>query len=268
MADGKQAGILWSDLFGRVRGSGGELSLEVGDDWMQGRSVFGGLQAAFALRAMRGVAPAVPLRTLQATFLAPVPAGTMKATARVLRTGKNTTHVEARLVDGDTTLMLAVGVFGASRASAVAAMPRQIPVANDKPIEVPFVPGVIPAFVQNFRPRWLAGRPPYTGDTALEQVIAVDMRDRGPVSEGHVLAIADYPPPVALSHLRKFAAGSTLTWMLELLADHFDGLSLEGWRIDAQMVAARDGYTSQSVTVWGPGGVPVALSRQNMVVFG
>ena len=55
--------------------------------------------------------------------------------------------------------------------------------------------------------------------------------------------------------------------MLELLTHRRD-LPCEGWRVDAQLDAAVDGYTSQGLTLWGPGGVPVALGRQSMVVFG
>ena len=45
-------------------------------------------------------------------------------------------------------------------------------------------------------------------------------------------------------------------------------LPLEGWRVDAEMAAAHNGYINQSLVLWGPGGVPVALGRQTMVVFG
>jgi hypothetical protein len=38
--------------------------------------------------------------------------------------------------------------------------------------------------------------------------------------------------------------------------------------VDAELVAARDGYTSQSVMLWAPDGTPVAISRQSMLVFG
>jgi hypothetical protein len=62
--------------------------------------------------------------------------------------------------------------------------------------------------------------------------------------------------------------GSPLTWMLELLRDRYDDLGLDDWRVDAELIAARDGYTNQSVMLWGPCGEPVALSRQSMVVFG
>ena len=94
------------------------------------------------------------------------------------------------------------------------------------------------------------------------------MHDDGPVTEGHVVAIADFIPPVALSYLDTPAPGSTLTWMLQFLRDDWGGLSLDGWRVDAELVAARDGYTSQTVMVWGPDGAPVALSHQSMLVFG
>ena len=186
----------------------------------------------------------------------------------MLRTGKSATHVEARLVDGDTTLAVLIGVFGAARPSTVALAPRQPPVESAKPLDFGYIPGVMPAFTQHFKVRFLRGGLPYSGATQAENVLEVGMRDAGPVTEGHVLAIADFIPPIALSWLRTPAPGSTLTWMIELLSERFEGLGLENWRVDATMAAARDGYTSQSVMVWGPGGEPLAMSRQSMVVFG
>lgn len=83
-----------------------------------------------------------------------------------------------------------------------------------------------------------------------------------------MLAFADFILPIALSMFDKPVPGSSLTWMDELLRDRFDDLGMNDWRVDAQLIAARDGYTNQSVMLWGPHGVPVALSRQSMVVFG
>jgi len=258
----------WTRLFAGARVQPGVASLDVPGDWLQGRTVFGGLQAAIVLRAMRSLVPDVPLRTLQGTFLAPVPEGTVTATARVLRTGRSATHVDARIVDGETPLALLVGVFGATRASSVTVQPRQAAVPAGKPIEFRYIPNVIPAFTQHFSARWLRGLPPYCGDTQVDHVLEIGMRDAGPASEGHVLAMADFIPPIALSHLKTPAPGSTLTWMIEMFGERFDALALDRWRIDAHLAAARDGYTSQSVMVWGPGGEPIATSRQSMVVFG
>lgn len=258
----------FSQLMQRAKRERGNVQLEVPSDWMQGRSVFGGLQVVVALEAMRTCVPSSVLRTLQATFVAPVPEGVVRARAHVLRQGKNATHVEARLVDGSETLAVVIGVFGNARASKAARLPCWSSVDAVEPLELTFVPGLFPSFTQHFTARWLRGALPFSSQPTDEQVVEVGMKDEGPTTEGHVVAIADFIPPVALAHLDTAAPGSTLTWMLEFLCDDVHHLPLDGWRVDAELIAARDGYTNQSVMVWGPDGTPVALSRQSMLVFG
>ena len=81
--------MLFSQVLDSLAIQNGVGSATVPADWMQGRSVFGGLQSALALRAMRAfVAAEVPLRALQTTFIAPV-SGAVTLEARVLRTGKS-----------------------------------------------------------------------------------------------------------------------------------------------------------------------------------
>jgi acyl-coenzyme A thioesterase PaaI-like protein len=257
-----------SQLLRRATRAAGRVELDVPADWMQGRSVFGGLQVAVALEAMRTCVPSTVLRTLQATFVAPVAEGVVEARARVLRHGKNATHVEARLVRGNETLAIVIGVFGQARTSKAARVPQRPEVSIEEPLELTYVPGLLPAFTQHFAAQWLRGALPFSGQPDHEQVVVVGMKDDGPVTDGHVVAIADFIPPVALSHLDAPAPGSTLTWMLEFLCDDVKDQPLHGWRVDAQLIAARDGYTSQAVTVWAPDGSPAALSRQSMLVFG
>ena len=63
----------FSEVLDSIARSHGVWTATVPEDWMQGRSIFGGLQSALALRAMRGLVPAeLPLRILQTTFIAPV----------------------------------------------------------------------------------------------------------------------------------------------------------------------------------------------------
>ena len=258
----------FSVLLSQVQASEGTALLDVPDDWLQGRTLFGGLQAVVGLAAMRSVAPAAPLRSLQVTFLAPVPGGPVRAVARILRSGKSTTHVEARIVDGDNTLALLVGVFGVARQSAVLLRPEQPKVSAGNPIELPWMPGVTPNFTQHFKAKWLVGSPPWTRSTTPENVIELGMRDSGNATEYHVVAMADFIPPIALSWLTTPVAAASLTWLLELLPEDVGSLALDGWRVDAQLTAAHGGYTNQSLTLWGPDGTPVALGRQTMVVFG
>ncbi len=260
--------MLYSEVLGSVQQRDGAWTAAIPEDWLQGRSVFGGLQAALALRAMRALVPAgVPLRTLQTTFVAPVPAGTVRIQAQVLRAGKSATQVEARLMEQGQTLCTVIGVFGAARPSAVRIVPVQPVVECDKPIDFPYIEGVTPSFTRHFAVRWLRGGMPFTGSTVPQNVVEIGMRDEGNASEEHVLGIADFIPPIGLSFLKKPVAGSSMTWMLEFIGDPVDGLPLQGWRMDGELVAAHDGYTSQTGMLWGPGGRAVALSRQSMVVF-
>src|SRR3954462_5959687 len=99
-----------SELLQSVRPHDGGCSVEIPDDWAQGRTVFGGLQAALALRAMRPLVGSAPLRALQTTFIAPV-AGRVDLQVRLLRSGKSVSYVEARLMGGSATAALVVGVF-------------------------------------------------------------------------------------------------------------------------------------------------------------
>jgi acyl-CoA thioesterase len=261
--------MILSEMMAGARATPGAVVAAVGDDWLQGRSVFGGLQAAIGLAAMRTlVDSSVPLRTLQMTFVAPVPAGDVRAEARVLRTGKSVTQVEARVLDGSETLAMMTGVFGTARASRIAHAPQRPPLEAVPPVRFPFIEGVVPAFTRHFVAQWLRGGLPYTGHDSRHTVVELELRDAGPVGEAQILALADFMPPVALSLLSQPAPGSSLTWMLELFGTHHATLPLSGWRVDSEMVAAEDGYTSQSNRLWGPDGSLVALSRQSMVVFG
>lgn len=238
-------------------------------DWLQGRSLFGGLQVAFALRAMRSlVALELPLRSLQVTFLAPVPPGAVEVEAKVLRAGKNVIQAEGRIVSGAQTLALVLGIFGAARSSVISVVPPGPERISGSSETLAQIPGATPAFLEHFRMCWLRGRPPFTQTPERTAVIEVDLRDEGRASELHLPAIADSIPPVALSMLAAPTPGSSMTWMLELLQESYDGLPLAGWRFDVEVTAAAHGYTSQSALLWTPDGRPAALSRQNMVVFG
>jgi len=261
--------ISFSQLLHRAKRQPGTVELDVPSDWMQGRSVFGGLQVVVALEAMRSIVPSTVLRTLQATFVAPVPEGPVTARAHVLRRGKSATHVEARLVDGDETLAVVIGVFGHARSSKAAHQPQKPHVETAGALDLVYVPGAFPSFTQHFGGRWLRGARPFSSEPCHEQVVEVVVKDEAATAtEGHVVAIADFIPPVALAWLDAPSPASTLTWMLEFLDDNVGRHPLAGWRVDAVLVAARDGYTNQAVTVWAPDGTPVALSRQSMLVFG
>jgi hypothetical protein len=161
----------------------------------------------------------------------------------------------------------AIGVFGVARDSIVRhSLPVPAPFAGARR-KLGFAPGM-PSFLQHFDAQILAGAPPFANARIARNVYEIGLRDSGPMSEAHLLALADFVPPVALSWMPKLTPGSSLTWMFELLDHAFATQPLSGWRVEADLVAARDGYTSQSTMLWAPDATPVALSRQSMVVFG
>jgi acyl-CoA thioesterase len=259
----------FSEAMQTVTRHGDGWQATVSEDWLQGRSAFGGLQAALALRAMRELVSAdMPLRSLQTTFVAPVPAGVVSIRTQRLREGRSATQVEASLHDGEQTLCRLIAVFGSARPSVLNFQPVQPPVPTAIAHELRYVEGQLPAFTQHFRASWLRGDLPFSGGHQRENVLRLSLRDEGQPDETHVLAFADFIPPIALSMFDTPTTGSSLTWMIELLRDRYDDLGMDDWRVDAEVVAARDGYTQQGVTLWGPRGEPVALSRQSMVVFG
>ncbi len=257
----------FTDLLNSIQSEPGVSTLSDPADWVQGRAMFGGLQTILALHAMRSLLPDTALRSLQTTFIQPSRSQRVRAVASVIRAGKNVTHAEARLLDDEENVVaLVVGVFGAARDSAVNIKPEQPVADGSNPKTFRQLPGV-PGFTKHFQAVWLEGKMPFGGGDDTHNVVQLGMPGEQTCNEYHVVALADFIPPVALSHLRQPVPGSSMTWMLEFLGAH-EGLPLENWRVDAELVAAGEGYTHQSVMLWGPNGEPIALSRQNMVVFG
>lgn len=274
------------ELLTPVASAPGELQFEISEDWLQGRSAFGGLQAALALAAMRQLTGvSAPLRVLQTTFMAPVPPGVVSVRAQVLRAGKSVTHVEARIEAEGHTLALFVGVFGAGRASnIVVTMPAPpLPAKGPEGLkDLPFFPGVAPNFIQHYAMRWAEGGWPFSNTPGPVTRIWLKARDAAPdpavfgehAAELALVALTDAIPSPAISWLKLPAPASSLTWTLELIepapspgdAQRF-GVGHDYWRIDSEIHSAKEGYIAQTAVVHSPDNRPVALSRQSVVIF-
>ncbi len=257
------------DLLRTLERHDDRLLAQVAEVWTQGRSVYGGVQAILAAEAMQPFSDGLPLRTLQATLCAPVPAGTVEVRAGLLRAGNNTRQVEARIVAGTETLATFVGVFGRARESKVVLDPLLPAAPAQAGTRMPYLKGVMPAFIQHFDVTLLHGHFPGAGHADTAHRYRLSLKDpAGTAALPQVLAFADYPPPIGLSWLSSFQPASTMTWMLCFTGHAFDGLPLTDWIVDVVLEAARDGYTQQSLTVFAPDGRPIVRGTQCMVVFG
>ncbi len=248
------------------------FTAEVGEDWTQGRTLFGGLQAMLALEAMLLLQPDAPaLWSLQTTFIAPVPPGAVHGEVKILRSGRSATQMEARLMVNGESACIVVAIFGASRTSAVTIAPQQVvPPSQDigSTAELPFIANITPNFTQHYAYHWAAGGLPFSGSTSSETRIHVRQRDAGMLSALHVVALGDAIPSPALSLLDKPAPASSLSWSFEFVRHLPPIASTEWWRIDARIIAASDGYASQDAGLYGPDGGLVAVSRQVVALFG
>jgi acyl-CoA thioesterase len=245
-------------------------TVDVPEDWLVGRTCFGGLQAAATVRAARGlVGEEIPLRSLQVAFVGPVPAGRSQLEARILRSGKSVTHTEVRIVRGTETLCLAFVIFGHPRTSAVRVDPQMPPPARSEEESRPlgFFPGLSPEFAKHFEFRWAQGGFPFTGAKEPHTQIYARHRETQALGESHLIAMCDSIPSPGVSMLTRFARGASLTWTLEILEHQFDFDPDRYWRLDAEITAGRDGYHAESVAVWNPDGRMAALSRQTAMIF-
>jgi hypothetical protein len=206
-----------SDVLAAACAVDGALKTQVSSDWMQGRSVYGGLQTALALRVMRSLVPTIPVRSLQSNFIAPL-SESMRAECTILREGKNTVQVEAKLFGPDGLTTQVLGVFGKSRASEIKVQMPAEPLEDTPVVSFPFLPGLPPSFTQHFSIRLRKSQLPFSGMETLDAIYELDLHDSGIVTEEHIVVFSDVVPPLRMSVLRTPTFGSTLSWMLEFPA--------------------------------------------------
>ena len=252
------------------------FSVTVPPDWLQGRTVFGGMQMALGGRAMRAVLPlqaaAMPLRSAQMTFVGPLLGGVpIRMKAETLRAGKSTVHARCDLMHDDGKVACTVvGIFGGPRESRfVKEMPRpELDVSAQGASESMVGPRTSPAFLRHFDVHVARGARPYSGYTEPKSLIYARLRDRECGSEDALLALADVIPTPVLSMLTEPAPASSVNWMIEVLRDPAY-LDLHDWvLIDTEVRAGTAGYLSQTSVLYGADGHAYSVSHQTVAVFG
>ena len=260
-----------ADLLARRVRDGARVEFRVTDDWQQGRTTYGGLVAVLAACALRdAVGPARPLRALQVNFVGSVPAGPAVVDTRVLREGRSVTQAQATLSSGGEAACFVQAVYGAPRASALPrwSMPMPATRAAEAVPQVPFLPKIMPAFLQHLATRWAEGDPPYTGGSARHSRLWLQLQ--GDPVEPELLAIlfADAMPSPVMGQASSRVFAASLAWSIELLPAAFDGGGHGWWRADTELTGNAEGYANQVSTVWTPGGEPAAISHQVVAIYG
>jgi acyl-CoA thioesterase len=245
-------------------------NVSVSDDWLQGRTVYGGLAAALCLEgALKSFADLPPLRSAQVAFIGPA-SGALQIRPTVLRRGKSTVFAGVDLIGEAGLATRATLCFGAARASSLAHNVMTAP-ALKAPESCPDFFRNAPEglrFVQHLDGRFVDGALPFSGTTHPAMTLWLRHRTQARTAPlVALLALADAPPPAASTMAKTPSPISTMTWAVDLLTDKIE--TTDGWwlvRNAAEQIG--DGYSSQAMTVWNAQGVAVMASRQNVAVFG
>jgi acyl-CoA thioesterase len=258
----------FSDLMSAMTKDDDVFRATLTQDWLQGRTAYGGLSAALCLEAaLRGTSHLPPLRSAQFTFIGPA-SGPLAITTSVLRRGKSAVFIGADLMGEAGLATRAVLTFGVARKSAIAygdlPMPKVTAIEDSPPF---FGDGPTISFQQQFESRMAGGARPLQADAAPEYLIWFRHRDER-AREGIVplIALADAPPPAAMVLFREFAPISTMTWTVDMLDDA--AATRDGWwLVQSRAETAYQGYSPQAMTLWNADGKPVISARQNVAIF-
>ncbi|WP_287980613.1 thioesterase family protein [Sphingomonas sp.] len=234
------------------------------ETWLQGRTCYGGLSAALALRAAQASdVDLPPLRSALVAFVGPL-SGTVVVRATRLRRGRNAAFVQAD-VEGEAGLGL--------RATFVFMAP--VPSRVDHRIEAP-LPFAVPepgAPTQNGHPAVRFSQnfdmvDDVAGTGPAEWRRWVRLRDRDGLDPAvELIAVADCLPPAALKLIGGPAPVSSMTWQLNLLdtpTPPRDGW----WLLESATDHARAGTSSQRMAIWSPDGGRIAEQMQSVALFG
>jgi len=259
----------FSELIETMRRDGEAWTIQVGDHWLQGRTLYGGLASALCLQAAQnGFAGLPPLRSAQIAFIGPA-SGRLRLSPVELRRGKSTVYIGVDLHGEAGLATRATFCFGAPRTSAINQTPADslsVPDPRDCPSFFDKAPPQL-RYIQHIEGRHAGGAMPFSGaDTAA---LLVWIRHRDPAlqpSAVALLALADAPPPAVATMLTSPGIVSTMTWSIDFLTDKIttdDGW----WLVRSEADGTADGYSYQTIRASNRAGQPVLVSRQSVALF-
>ncbi|WEK43482.1 MAG: thioesterase family protein [Candidatus Sphingomonas colombiensis] len=236
------------------------------DNWLQGRTAYGGLSAAIALHcAMQSDEDLPPLRSAQVSFIGPL-SGPILVTTHRLRRGKNAAFIQADIESEAGLGLRCTFVFMRAIESEVDYQTTTLPdFPRPGPNDTTFKGNAHVSFTRNFEfldrregadlkpAEWLRW-------TRLNERDGID-----PMVE--LIAIGDCLPPAALRLIGRNVPMSSMTWILNLLGPA--PTTKDGWwLLRSNADYARAGSSSQQMGIWNTAGEMVAEQMQSVALFG
>ncbi|WP_404338824.1 thioesterase family protein [Sphingomonas sp. MMS12-HWE2-04] len=240
------------------------FSATIPSDWMQGRTAYGGLSAALALDAALALEPDLPpLRSAQVAFIGPL-AGRVTVTATKLRRGRNAAFLQSDVTSENGLGLRATFVFMSALPSQIAhEAGERAPIAPPRP-DAELYTGPDTFFTGNFN--FFDSGAALAPAEWLRWARLRDAAGLGPMIE--LMAIGDGLPPAAFKLAAERATPlSSLNWQINFLVP--TPSTQDGWwLLHARANSARDGNSSQRMTIWNAAGDPIAEAMQSVAIFG
>jgi acyl-CoA thioesterase len=253
-----------ADILGAATPIDGGFRAAIPADWLQGRTTYGGMSSALALHAAQISEPDLPpLRSAQVSFIGPL-SGEVSVTATRLRRGRNAAFIQADIVSEAGLGYRATFVFMSDQPSRIDLDGRLQSHLRPPAPDATLYTGPDEFFTGNFNFLDLKEEAPGEAEwLRWARLRATDGLD--PMV--HVLAVADALPPAAFKLLGKQPAPiSSLTWIVNLLTPA-PATSDGWWLLSAQSDYARNGCSSQAMTIWNADGRPIAQGMQSVAIF-
>lgn len=254
------------DTLSNLRRIDGGFATSIPEDWMQGRTSYGGFSSALALEAARLLADDLPpLRSAQIAFVGPL-SGEVEVRARLLRRGKNATWISAELTGEAGVGMVATFVFMGPVDSALHLHEVPPPSGWIAPEDaVRFPEGRGPGFASHFDRAFAM---PRSANRQPELTWWVRIRDgEGLDPMVALLLLGDALPPGVMPLLDSWSPISSMTWQVNLLTPLPQ--TRDGWyMLRSAGNYAEKGCSSQDMAIWNADGVAIATGMQSIAIFG
>lgn len=248
----------------------GGWSVNIPQDWRQGRTAYGGLSAALALEAcLKDFPDLPPLRSTMVNFIGPVTVDPIFK-SMLLRQGRNVTMVEVKAFAEEALVLSVTFSFGGSRQSEMSVdftAPSAPKAESCDLFTPPAAKAFVPSFFHNFDTRLIEGGRPMSGaDKGYIRAWSRHQDQNSREGASSLLCIADVLPPAAMPLFKKMGPVSSMTWMCNILVD--DISTQHGWwHLDTNLTAARGGYASQVMRIWNSEGELVVEGMQSVAMF-
>lgn len=257
----------FKNLIDAIVVDGSVVALPAANQWMQGRTLFGGASAALALAAAQKAMPDLPpFRAAQVGFVAPVGAE-VSFQVEIVRAGRNVTQVRSDMYCEGSLAFTSLMLFGAERdANALHPARRADPWPGPPEEAEPLVNSVGPAFFVNNLEICRAQDQRGPGEPIVRRWVRLKDRS-GLDAVTEAIVLGDALPPGSMRAMQRQGPLSSINWSFNLLDPA--ATTRDGWYLaETASDHADHGYSSERLRLWNADGEQILAGMQAAAIFG